>query len=380
MARRIMIETADGDRRILAESEADDELQLQELIKEKPELVPVEDLNMTGPLAVIGRETRLPSGAVDLVAVSREGHLLIMEFKTGPQNADFRAALAQLVDYGSDMWQWDWTTFEREVPLSYFASDRCHDPALAKCGSLSEALASNWPDLDDEEFENLQTNLAAQLEDGSFHYVLLAQRFTPPILQTIEYLNEVSRPRFYAAEVVRFTSAGTQAFEGRVIQGPPRRRRGALPVQRPPTISKTDLLARFPENEYGDAIGSFVENLEDNGFVLQPGRTGASVRRHLAGLGVTVTVAWLGPPGQRVGPGGRDLTLGTWARPKGIPEPVTRALEQLYSENGAHLGTFGAISKNANGIHIEPEAFVAQQGEIIGFMSLLVRELDALNI
>jgi hypothetical protein len=30
---------------------------------------------------------------------------MLVEFTTGPQNPDFRHALAQLIDYGSDLWQ-----------------------------------------------------------------------------------------------------------------------------------------------------------------------------------------------------------------------------------------------------------------------------------
>jgi hypothetical protein len=35
---------------------------------------------------VVGRETALPSGRVDLLAVTPTGDVLIIEFKTGPQN------------------------------------------------------------------------------------------------------------------------------------------------------------------------------------------------------------------------------------------------------------------------------------------------------
>ena len=111
-----MLEDASGSPTLLLETPADSEAQLQELIKANPDLLPVDDLAMSGPLAVIGRETTLSSGAVDLVALSRAGDLLVIEFKTGPQNADFRAALVQLVDYGSDLWGQPFETFERLVP------------------------------------------------------------------------------------------------------------------------------------------------------------------------------------------------------------------------------------------------------------------------
>ena len=75
-------------------------------LKENPDLLPIEEFGFTGPLVVVAEETRLPSGAIDLAGITRGGRLVVVEFKTGPQNADFRDALAQLLDYGSDIWPW----------------------------------------------------------------------------------------------------------------------------------------------------------------------------------------------------------------------------------------------------------------------------------
>ena len=62
---------------------ASNEAELQELVKENPDILPYEEYDLAGPLMVVGRETTLPSGAVDLVGLARSG---IVEFKTGPQN------------------------------------------------------------------------------------------------------------------------------------------------------------------------------------------------------------------------------------------------------------------------------------------------------
>ena len=50
--------------------------------------------------------------------------------------------------------------------------------------------------------------------------MLVGQQFALPTLQTMEYLNDVSGPNFYAVEVVRFRGGGTEALEARVIGGP----------------------------------------------------------------------------------------------------------------------------------------------------------------
>jgi hypothetical protein len=64
MARKIMLQREDGSRpTILTDILTDDEAQTQELMKETPKLLPIEEFGMPGPLMVVGRETTLRSAA-----------------------------------------------------------------------------------------------------------------------------------------------------------------------------------------------------------------------------------------------------------------------------------------------------------------------------
>ena len=329
---------------------------------------------MTGPLAVIGRETGLPSGSVDLVAVSREGNLLVIEFKTGPTNPDFRAALSQLVDYGSDLWKLDWESFERDVPLTYFKSNRCPDPRLSRCDTLSEALGYSWDGLDDEALDRLQNNLEQQLNSGRFHYVLVAQKFTDTILRTIEYLNEVSTPRFYAVEVVRFGRGGVQAFEARLIKGPPVKPGGGG-GRRPANLTSMEFLDQFPEGVYRNAIGGLLDCANSYHYVVYLGTSGCSFRRQVPGTNVTVTVAWIAPPGKRAG-AGRDVTLGYWLN--SVPPGIARRLKSAFDDHASKLGSLGQIASDAYGIHLAPESFLARQQEVFDALKGIADEIDAL--
>src|SRR5690348_134015 len=116
-----MAQQANGASTLLTEMPAANEAVLQEAMKHNPDLLPIDEFGMTGPLLVVGRETTLQSGYVDLLCLARSGELLIVEFKTGPQNPDFRHALAQLLDYGSDLWRLSYDEFENTVATRYFA-------------------------------------------------------------------------------------------------------------------------------------------------------------------------------------------------------------------------------------------------------------------
>ena len=173
MPRQILVQHDDGSAPILTETLADSEAQLQALIKDNPDLLPMEDLGFSSPFMVAGRETSLASGAVDLVGMTRSGELLLIEFKTGPQNADFRHSLAQLLDYGSDLWGMSYEEFKSTVAVRYFNGDRCRDPKLQGKSSVQSAALATWTGMTEETVQVLRDRVNQQLASGSFEYILV---------------------------------------------------------------------------------------------------------------------------------------------------------------------------------------------------------------
>ena len=186
MGRKLVIELPDGGRQFLEQVPADDELQLQEQLKLHPELLPLEDLGLESPAVVVGRESSLESGRVDLVLLGNGGELAIVEFKTGPQNPDFRECLAQLLDYGSDLWGMTVEDFDTRVAQRYFSGSHCPPGTVPPGASLEQVLAAVWGEEQADDAVGWRERLQAQLRDGSFHYVTVAQRFTPPVLRTLQ--------------------------------------------------------------------------------------------------------------------------------------------------------------------------------------------------
>ncbi len=64
---------------------------------------------------------------------------MLIEFKTGPQNPDFRHALAQLIDYGSDLWQLSRADFDRGVVQRYLTGPH-REPKYAAAHDLHSAI------------------------------------------------------------------------------------------------------------------------------------------------------------------------------------------------------------------------------------------------
>ena len=378
MPRKIIVQLENGGAPVLQEVKAEDELQLQELVKDNPDLLPVEEFGMTGPLMVIGRETTLPSGAVDLVALARSGELLIVEFKTGPQNTDFRNALTQLIDYGSDMWTMSYDDFESTVPLRYFGGDRCKDDGLRGSHSLEEAAKVFWGDeLPDEDLVSLRDRLTRQLKSGAFHYVLVAQRFTSTVERTVEYLNNVmSGPRAYAVELVRFQGDGVAAFESRTVLKPGRH---VGPGTSSPTIDEGKFFEAVTDETYRTLLREFFETCRGLGFRFEWGVVGVSVRVATPDRPEPLTIAWIYPPGRSGWMGLTDLNLG-WDSWSANQNPSIQPVLDEYLQSVRGLsGAQSAKAKNLKGTvyHLSPDSASRNFNALKEILAALVSGIGA---
>lgn len=371
MPRKMIVQTSDGSP-VLVESPASDEAQLQELVKDNPDLLPVEEFGMAGPLMVVGRETTLPSGAVDLVALARSGELLVIEFKTGPQNTDFRQALAQLLDYGSDLWGMSYEDFEQTVAVRYFAGDRYHDQTARRPASLEQATAATWPDLSEEEATRIRDRLSQQLSSGAFHYVLVAQRFTHTIERTMEYLNGVTlNVNFYAVELVHFTGTDLSAFESRTVLKP----RSGTDSRRPTSTNESEFLKQVHDEQYRAAVRELFEVCRGLGLRSEWGAVGASIRVSTADRAEPLTIAWLFPPGRVGWLGLTDLTMGfDPASAKSCPS-ARPALDEYVAAVGRLTDIEQAKPQSLSGYRLSPEVAMSSQHEIAEILAELVRRI-----
>lgn len=343
---------SESDGQVLDEVDAHDEAQLQERMKRQPELFPLEEMDLVGPLLVVGRETRLPSGAVDLLGVTRSGDVVVIEFKTGPQNPDFRSALSQVVDYGSDLWGMTFDAFEAGLAAAYFESARCPAGPAKGAKSLAEAAAATWPDWDEEEESRFVEGVANVLASGAFRYVVVAQRFTEAMERTAEYLNDqTSGAAFYLVELVRFSGDGISAFEARTVLKPTARSAKSSTVQ----LNEQTFLDQISHDGYREMLAGLFEWCQANGMVIFWGTKGISIRLKFPEKAEPVSVAWAHPPDVVGWYGLSGLTLG-FDQSTAAAAPSTAPALNAYAT--ALTGIPGGVPlqhKSLVGIRIDPD-------------------------
>ncbi len=376
MGRKIIIcNDSDGAGRILEEVLANDEAQLQERLKENPDLLPVEEYGFAVPLMVVGRETVLPSGSVDLIALTRNGDILLVEFKTGPQNPDFRHVIAQLFDYGSHLWGMSYEVFEETVARGYFGSSRCPIGSPVKGRSSLEAGAKAvWTDLAEEEFMQFREALSRNLIDGRIHYLAVAQRFTDPMLRTVEYLNAtVQGSRFYAVELVRFEGGPVMAYEARTVLMP----RKTSMKSASGTIDRQKFLDSISGGEYRDALRDFLEAAEGLELLFGWGSQGMSVRIRLEGKPDGLSIAWLYPENAIGWMGTLDVSMGFDRET--AKKYVLDALPAL-EDYAARISRIPAATKittaRLSAYRFTPEAFISALNEMVEAIRGLLEALS----
>lgn len=360
---------------LLDENPAHAEVSLQELMKDNPELLPVNELGLTDKPLVVGRETPLPSGRVDLVLLGSAGDLALVEFKTGPANPDFRSCIAQLLDYGSDLWGMPLETFDTQVAQTYFNSR--YSTTKPPPASLEVAMEQRWGTQDDA--VSATEVLRGQLAKGAFLYVVVAQRVTEPVRRTIRYLNNATRSaRFAAVELTRYEAPPEfetyEAFEARVVVAPETTAGATGSVK--DTFSDIDaLLELYPDATTREGMRDLLEslNLIPN-LTIYLGTTGCSLRVSTSQR--TISLGWIFPPGKPRWMGLTNTTLG-WYDDGKAPSDEIAALESYLMRVSELKGGQKSSKSAIRGYTFSPAEAIDNAAEIRSAISDVVTALAA---
>lgn len=157
--------------------------------------------------------------------------------------------------------------FERPVALRFFSSSHATKTLYEGCKSLDEAISRTWQDdpLGEEELGAFKDQLVADLADGSFTYVVAAQRFTDPMATTARYLNATHRASsFSLVEMVRFANgSGEEVFEARTVLRP------QAPGAHAPSsrLTREGLKDALGETAYGEAVERIIDEAQARGLL-----------------------------------------------------------------------------------------------------------------
>ena len=372
MPRKILVVSQTGDPANFIEVPASSEHELQGILLNHSQLIPAKDLGLDDDLLVVGRETTLASGFIDLLCLSSSGEVVIIEFKTGPKNPDFHHALAQVIDYGSDLWRLsDWKEFDQGVVHRYLNGPRV-DAAYKDCHDLRAAVTKAWK-LDEQAWVSLTSRLDKVLTTGDFYFVVAAQRFTDAMKGTVDYLNETTRAgRYYLVELIRLDGSGQTAFAAQVVQRPNSR---SWSVGRAEQASEDDFLTRISDLAYREAMSELFANVSALGLTLAWGSKGASIRLKSPDRDEPISVGWVFLAGDQW-TWAKHVTLGvdpnTLQNHPTIAAAILKFCEAVKAVPGAKTA-----SGKSNAAVFEPAVFVGSRAELFELLASLTSNVES---
>ncbi|SNS80426.1 protein of unknown function [Ekhidna lutea] len=100
----------------LTKVEADDELAVQELIFKNPDCLPISDIDESyNPVVPVCMELNTTVGPLDILMVSPNGELTIVETKLWRNPEARRKVVAQILDYAKELSNWAYEDLQREI-------------------------------------------------------------------------------------------------------------------------------------------------------------------------------------------------------------------------------------------------------------------------
>ena len=171
-----------------------DEGWLQELIRENPELLPVEEIEPAfAPLIAIGREVSVSVGAIDNLYLSPEGYLCLVETKLWRNPEARREVVGQIIDYAKEISQWSYEDLEGHVRAynrEYEGIDR---------GILDTLRQQEQIEEDDE--AAVVDAISRNLQRGRFLLLIVGDGIRESVEQMAEYLGQTPQLYFTLALV-----------------------------------------------------------------------------------------------------------------------------------------------------------------------------------
>jgi len=175
------------------------ESELQKLLIESPSLIDLSEIREgTSSLAFSIGEFGLPgSGYSDIVGLTPEGNIALIECKLASNQEIKRKVIGQILEYAAYLWKMTYDEFDDRIK-------RLKGKPLAEVmGSL---LTEDW---DEESFRN---GVIDSLAKGAFILIIVVDEINDELKRIISYLNECSESSFslHALEVSRFHSGETE--------------------------------------------------------------------------------------------------------------------------------------------------------------------------
>jgi len=312
MAKILLIEGESS--KVIDKVKFTEEGKLQDYLEEYPSLIPLSEIvEGASDLLCIGREVGVPSGAMDLLYIDKDGLLTVAETKLVKNPEIRRTVIGQIIEYASYISQWTADDVYR-IANDYLKSNL--DEVIQKMsgGKLPA--------------EDLRANIEQNLKNGKIRLIIAVDKLIEPLRATVTFLNSYSNFDILLLQVSSFEESKTRKVLIPSLFG------YAQKPETPKKINEGVFLARCREGGHKRAeelyfrAKALKESRRANGDFINWGVSGYSYR-----------MPWEGyPAGETIFVGYLNGSFSPWLY------VIERSGEagQRYLENLRHIADFGS--------------------------------------
>lgn len=190
-----------GKTRVLVNKDFDNESLLQDILEKFPEFVALEDLGVSEPFVVIGREVATPAGYIDVLCIDGEGVLTVIETKLARNPQIRREVVGQVLEYVAQLSKWK-AQDVIQVANQYFQSSS--DTGGTGGATLTDLLKSTSEPEEmlspGDVYERIENNL----RKGRIKVVIASDAIPETLKDTVNFINSFSNFDIYVLQVQLF--------------------------------------------------------------------------------------------------------------------------------------------------------------------------------
>lgn len=161
----------------------EDESHLQNLLADDVNTLPFAEIGYQTPFVTIGKEVSLANGSLDLLAVSPQGHIALIETKLEKNPEAKRTVVGQILGYAAYLWNQSYDDIEQIFKKFLIQQKITFD------GSLIDYIKEKVPDCELTEAD-FKEGIEKRLRLGSFSLLIVVDHSNQELIDIANYLNE----------------------------------------------------------------------------------------------------------------------------------------------------------------------------------------------
>lgn len=162
---------------------------LHKLIESNPDVLPVSEIEPAfSPLVTIGYEVPTKSGSIDLLLLSPQGYLTIVETKLWRNPEARREVVGQVVEYAKDVSQWSFEELEKKV--------RDYNTQRRHPGDGIMASLHRLGGIDDAAEHVITDTITRNLRNGRFLLLVVGDGIRESVEAMADYLQQTPQLHF----------------------------------------------------------------------------------------------------------------------------------------------------------------------------------------